>query len=162
MARNLAQIVILLYGLWLLFVSHRTLLLLAGKKLTAPEMRFLQKGAGNRWLLVSAKGKIPAFLFWNNVVSLLLLALCAVLQILLGWFGFFALPMKILKSLTIFSIGLEASVLSPVGNALRYGKPFLLYKSLPNETRVFASTLADVIVYCLLPVLMVFCNFFML
>lgn len=162
MARNLAQIVILLYGLWLISVSHRTLLLLAGKKLSAEEMRFLQRGFGNRWLLVSAKGKIPAFLFWNNVVSLLLLVFCALLQLLLGWFAFFALPMKILNSVTIFSIGLEASVLSPVGNALRYGKPFYFYKSLPNNARLFVSTFADAILYCLLPVLMVFCNFFML
>ena len=158
MARNLAHIVILLYAVWLITCSNRVLLLMARPRLSRQEFSFLRRGGLNRFLLLSAKNAVPPLFYWWNLTALVLFGVHAVLTLLVGWFGFMGIFMRILNSLTILAIGGEAFLLSLIHNQMRFQQPFVLYRPLPNETRLFASSLADGALYLAIPVFVMICN----
>ena len=61
----------------------------------------------------------------------------------------------------VLGCALEAYLLTLRGNLAQFGEAFFLYRpdTDPNHDRAFASSLVDALVYALIPVLLVFCNF---
>ena len=157
-ARNLAHIVILLYAFWLLSVSHNVLMQLLRPKLSRRDLHILNRGLGNRYLLLSAKERLSPVLFWWNAAAILLFCLTAFLTALLGWFNFIDAFMRVLNSLMILVIAMETFALSLVANQLRFGQMFVLYRPLPEENRLFASSILDAVLYAVLPLFVIICN----
>ena len=157
-ARNLAHIVILLYALWLLSVSHHVLMRLLRPKLSRKDLHYLNRGLGNRYLLLSAKNHLSPVLFWWNAAAILLFCFTAVLTVLLGWFGFIDSFMRVVNSVMILAVATETAALSLVSNQLRFGETFVLYRPIPDEARLFASSILDAVLYVAIPVFVVVCN----
>ena len=162
MARNLAHIVILLYAVWLIHSSNRVLLLMLRPRLSEKAFGFLRRGSLNRYLLLSAKNETPPLFFRWNLIALSLFGVHVVLTVLLGWFSFLDVFMRILNSVTILCLGGEAFLLSMVQNQMSFGQPCVLYRPLPNETRLFASTVVDAALYVVVPVFVMICNILIL
>lgn len=161
MARNFAQIVFLLIALAYFYVSRQMIFRLLAARVPAEVLaqRRHKSGIVNRYLFLTLKDYFDPFLFRINFIAIAIFSVCALLQLLIGWFSFAALFMKILNSLMIFLAALEVSVLSLIDNRMKFGAPFILYRPLPGSARVFASTIADAVLYVIVPILMILCNF---
>lgn len=158
MARNLAHIVILLYGAWMLFRCSEALLLLLSTRMDRRSLDYLRRGPLNRFLLLSAKKQTPPLFFWWNAASVAFFALHAVLAITVGWFSFAGGFLRFLNSFTVLLIGAEAFLLSCVSNQLRFEQPFVLFRRVQNGLLPFASTVLDGAFYAGVPLFVLICN----
>lgn len=174
MARNFAQILFLLYALFLLSrgtKGMRFFLALKGKKRALRALR--GKNLFERVTFRSLKYAFPPVLYHLNFAACLLFALAFFLQILLGWADFMAIPTKILTSLILVLAGANAMIFSAVQNTVFYGAPFVLYREndragepepgqKPVNDRAFSSSLFDAFLFVALPLVFLFCNIFAL
>ncbi len=161
MARNFAQLVFWIYGLFLVATSRRVIASVLKRKITPRAFRQGQRGKVNSFLYLRHRGVMPPFLFWMNAVSVGLLAASLLLHLLIGWFSFAGLFMKIFNSLVLLTTSLQAATLSVADNLLRFHEPFFIYRvdEDPATSRAFASSIWDGVLYLLLPFLMILCNF---
>ncbi|MBR7166075.1 MAG: hypothetical protein IKD18_07335 [Clostridia bacterium] len=161
MARNLAQIVFLVYSFIILMITRKHLVATLCAKMGKSAFHKKVRGGANRYLLLSVKKFVSPKLFALNLFNYTGIFILLVLQFLLGWFSFAALFFKILNSLVILGSATEAYLLTLRGNIAQFGKAFFLYRpdNDPRHDRAFASSLVDGLVYALIPVLLVFCNF---
>lgn len=159
MARNLAQLVFLAYCTWLLFRSNavlRSLLLIRMKDKTLEKNT---RGLVNKFTFLRLKKALPPFLYWLNLITVCAFTFDLVFQLILGWFGFAALPSKILNSLAVLLCGGEAMLCATVDSILRYDKPFVLYRWDPDGDKIFSSGILDVVLCCVGPIAIVVSNF---
>lgn len=161
MARNLAQIVFLVYSFIILLITRKHLIATVCAKMGKRAFYKKVRGGANRYLLLSVKNWVPTNLFPLNFFNYAGLFILLVLQLLIGWFSFAALFFKILNSLIILGCAAEAYLLTLRGNIAQFGKAFFLYRADtdPRHDRAFASSLVDALVYALIPILLVLCNF---
>ena len=161
MARNFAQIFFLIYGLVLLLISSGRIRMILKRKIGARALRARVKGGVNAYLFLSVKEHLTPALFWLNATCYALVAILAVCHLIIGWFSFAALFLKILNSVMLFLVGLEAYLLSILANMMQFGEPFFLYRpdEDPNTNRAFASSLLDGVVYGVLPLAWIISNF---
>ncbi len=161
MARNFAQIVFLVYGLVILLISHKHLVSFLRRKLGKRGLEKASLRGANAYLLITLKEQMPPALFWLNVMNFSALFVLGVLQLVIGWFAFADLALKILGALVILSIGAQAYFLSVLGNLMAFGEAFFWYRPDPDPKtqRAFASSVLDAVVYAILPILMAISNF---
>lgn len=161
MSRNFAQIAFLIYAVLLTRTAHRAFLFLLSKKLGKRALLRRRAGLYHAATFDRFKDFLPAGLWYTNAVTVGLLAVCAVFHLIFGWFDALAVLGRILNSLMLLSAGLLATVGSVLSGALRYGEMFYLYKKNedPNSMQPFSSSVLDGLMYIVLPVLMIICNF---
>jgi len=164
MERNFAQIVFLLYGIILLYTSRKGIELIVKRKMGEAAYRRKTQGAINSLCYLLLKRDIAPVLFHWNLITVILLSLCAVGHMTLGWFSPFATVMKLLNSLSLLFAAVQAFALSLARNVIRYGEMFLLYRVEEDEAtgKKLVSSVLDAILMLLLPLLMILCNFFAL
>ncbi len=159
MARNLAQLVFLVYCIWLLFRSGgvlRSLLLIRMKESTLEKNT---RGLVNKFTFRRLKKALPPFLYRLNYTAVCAFAVDLVFQLLLGWFGFAALPAKILNSLAVILCGAEAWLTAMMDSLLRHEKLFVLYRWDPDGDNIFSSGILDLLLFCACPIAIVVSNF---
>ena len=161
MSRNFAQIAFLIYSLLLTRTAHRAICLLLSKKIGKRAVKRRRSGLYHAATLDRLKEHLPPGLWYLNAVTVGLLTLCAAFHLIFGWFDALALLGKILNSLMLLSAGFLAAVGSLLSGALRYGEMVYFYKKNedPDSMQPFSSSLLDGVMYVVLPVLMIVCNF---
>ncbi len=161
MSRNFAQIVFYLFALVIVLVSRKQIVNILVRKIGRRQFALRVRGGANRYLFVTAKDALAPGLYYLNLTNYALLALVGVLHLLIGWFSFAALLMKVLSSLLLLTAGLQAYLLAIVGNMIQFGQPFFLYRpdSDTNHLRPFASSVLDAFVYLVVPIGLIVCNF---
>ena len=161
MARNFAQIVFLIYALGILLVTRKHIESILIRKMGEGALRRRVRGGANRFLFLTVREKMPPALYWLNLINYAAIALFAVIHLVLGWFSFMDLFLKITNSLILLSCGIEAYFLALAGNLMQFGELFFLYRvdSDDSHDRAFASSVIDALVYAVIPVLLVICNF---
>lgn len=159
MARNLAQLVFLAYCVYLIFRSRRFYKTLLLYRVSEGEFAAKTKGIVNKFGFLRLKKSLSPLLFWLNAAALCAFALDLVLQLLLGWFDFFAVPMKILNSLAVLLCGCEAYLCAVMDSIIRFDKPFVLYNWDPDGERIFSSGVLDILLCLVGPIAIVVSNF---
>ena len=164
MARNLAQLVFLVYALLLIFAARGVVGKILRRKIGNRAYRRGQRGFVNAALYLRLQDSVPPVLFWLNVMSVTTFALCLLLHLTLGWFSFAALGMKIFNAATLLIAAFSAWTLSVAETVRCFGKPFVLYRADPdpNTLRPFVSSLVEGVLYGAIPFCLAFCNFFAL
>ena len=161
MARNFAHVFFLLYCLLMIRTYRRMLEVVLSRKCSPKELASKQKGAINRYFYLKLRPLLPPMLFYLNAVGVALFAFSAVNAVLIGWFSFAAVWMKIWVFLTVLCVMLTTSLLSVLKNIVRFRQPFFLYLPDPSpKTRLpFQSSLVDLGLYTLVPLTMLIGNF---
>ncbi|MBR7164931.1 MAG: hypothetical protein IKD18_01500 [Clostridia bacterium] len=161
MARNFAQIFFLVYGFVLLLISSGRIRMILKRKLGAKALRRRVRGGANAYLFLTVKSHLNPILYWLNLSAYCLVAFLALCHLTVGWFAFFALPLRILNAIALLLCGAEAYLLSVLANMMQFGEPFFLYRpdEDPTTNRAFASSVLDAVVYGVLPLVWVICNF---
>ena len=160
MARNFAQIAFLLYGLILLSVSRQVIKRLLLTRLGEKELAKHRRGVVNTACYLTLKEKLPPFIFYLNLCTVLTFTLCALLQLTVGWFQVLSPVMKIFNSAALFLTALEGGLLSVANLMMKFKKPFILYRPTPESALPFASTIADAFFYAAIPISVIFYNIF--
>ena len=155
MARNLAQLVFLAYCTWLLFRSNGVLRSLILIRMKESELFRKTRGLANKFGFLRLKKNLPPFLYWLNLAAVCAFALDLVFQLLLGWFGFAAVPSKILNSAAVLLCGADAMVTALIDSLLRHDKLFVLYRWDPDGDKIFSSGILDVLLFFVVPVTIV-------
>lgn len=161
MARNFAQIAFLIYAVLLTRTAHGAFALLLSKKMGKRAVKRRRSGLYHAVTFDRLKEHLPVGLWYLNTVTVGLLAVCAVFHPVFGWFDALAVLGKILNSMMLLSVGLLATAGALLSGVLRYGEMFYLYKKNedPNSMQPFSSSVLDGLMYIVLPVLMIICNF---
>ena len=159
MARNLAQLVFLAYCAWLLFRSNRFLRTFLLIRVSEEELKRKTRGIVNKFALLPLKKKLPPLLYWLNLTALCAFLLDLVLQLTLGWFGFFSLPSKVFNSLAVILCGTEAYLAAIMESILRFDKAFVLYNWDPEGDKIFSSGVLDILLCVAGPIAIVVSNF---
>lgn len=160
MARNFAQIVFYIFALVIVLVSRKQIVNILLRKLGRRKYSRLVRGGANRYLFLTVKNHLAPGLYYLNLTNYALLALVGVFHLLIGWFSFAAVLMKILNSLLLISAGLQAYLLAIAGNMMQFGHAFFLYRpdSDSSHLRPFASSALDAFVYVVVPLGLIVCN----
>ena len=161
MARNFAQIAFLIYAILMTRTAHRAILLLLSKKIGRRAVARRTNGLYHAASLDQVKKYVPQGLWLLNAVTLSLLAASSVYHLLLGWVDGIAVFGKILNSMALLSAAFLATAGSLLNGVLRYGEMLYLYQKNddPESMQAFSSSLLDAVLYLILPVLMIVCNF---
>ncbi len=161
MERNFAQIAFLIYAVLLTRTAHRALSLLLSKKIGKRGVQRRLAGLYHAATLDRVKEFTPPALWYINAVTVGLLAVAAAFHLIFGWFDALATLGKILNSLMLLAAAFFATLASLLSNVLRYGEMFFLYKKNEDETslQAFSSSALDAVMYIVLPILMIVCNF---
>lgn len=161
MERNFAQIAFWIYALLLTRTAHRAFTLLLSKKIGKRTLFHYTRGIYHAATFDQVKGKLPLGLWYTNAVTVALLAVCAFFHLTLGWFDVFAIPAKLLNSLLLLAAALLGSAGALLSNVLRYGEMFFLYRKNEDQDSIqaFSSSLLDALLFVVLPILMIVCNF---
>ncbi len=161
MSRNFAQIAFLIYAVLLTRTAHRAFVLLLSKKMGKRAVLRRRAGLYHAASFDRLKEHLPAGLWYANAVTVGLLAVCTAFHLVFGWFDALALVGRLLNSLMLLSAGFLATVGSVLAGVLRYGEMFYLYKKNedPDSMQPFSSSLLDAVMYVVLPILMIVCNF---
>lgn len=165
MARNFAQIVFLIYGIVLVSLSRKWILSFLERRGDKRKLRRILARSGVEGLIfLPVKRHLSPGMFYLHAAASVLVAALAVLHLVLGWFSFMDVPLKILNSLMLLFCGLDAFLMRLVDNVRTFGQPFFWYRQDkdPQTRRAFASSVLDVIVYVAAPIFLIFCNFFAL
>lgn len=161
MERNFAQIAFWIYALLLVRTAHRALCLLLSKKIGKRALLRNTRGLYHAATFDQVKPKLPPALWYTNIVAVSLLFAGAVFHLVLGWFDVLAVVGKILNSLMLLAAAFLAVAGSLLANVLRYGEMFFLYKKNEDQDSIqaFSSSVLDAVLYVVLPLLMIVCNF---
>lgn len=161
MSRNFAQIAFLIYAVLLTRTAHRAFVLLLSKKIGKRAVLRRTSGLYHGASFDRVKELLPPGLWYTNAVTVGLLAVSAAFHLIFGWFDALATLGRVLNALMLFSAALLATVGSVLSGVLRYGEMFYLYKKNedPNSMQPFSSSILDGVMYIVLPILMILCNF---
>lgn len=161
MARNFAHILFLAYCLILLWSSRQVIWRILSRKMSRKAFLQRQQEPLDRFLYRKLQKAMPPLFFYLNAAATTLVALSGALALLIGWFSFAAIPMKILVFLAVLASCLLAVLCAIVKTMMRFGEPLILYRTVddPDAKLPFASSVLDGLLFVLVPVVMMVSNF---
>jgi len=163
MARNVAQIVFLLYGFFLLRQIRKGIRRLLLRNVREEDYYRNRKSFWRALLFLPFQADLPPLLFYLHSAATFLIPLTLFFSLVLGWFSFLELPLKIAVALSLITGAAAASLVNGINNRKEKGRGFIWFRPTSSEDSdekwPFISSVLDLSVTALLPLVMALSNF---
>ena len=162
MARNLAQIVFLLYGFLLLRQTRKGIRRFLLRTHRQEEYYRNRNSFWRGLLFLPFQKSLPPSVFYSHSLATLLIPFSLAVSLLLGWFSFMALPSKLFTALSLILGGFSASLTVGINSQKERGRIFIFYQPASEKSDrgfPFVSTALDFSLTALLPLVMAISNF---